>query len=84
MLRANGIAPMPQPAEVSRAASSTSSPPVAGPSRGRKRKAMDPLTPERYTKRDVKPVIIDMDEEDEAAERIRKAEVCRNGLCALT
>ncbi|KAL1758668.1 hypothetical protein FB107DRAFT_271863 [Schizophyllum commune] len=74
MLRANGIAPMPQPAEVPRAASSTSSSPVAGPSRGRKRKATDPLTPERDAKRDVKPVIIDMDEEDEAEERIRKAE----------
>ncbi|KAL1699177.1 hypothetical protein EV121DRAFT_296416 [Schizophyllum commune] len=74
MLRANGIAPLPEPAAPPRATSSASSPPVAGPSRGRKRKASSPLTPERDIKRDVKPVIIDMDEEAEAEERIRKAE----------
>ncbi|KAI5885852.1 uncharacterized protein SCHCODRAFT_02642631 [Schizophyllum commune H4-8] len=74
MLRANGIAPMPAPAAVPLARKAKSPKPVAGPSRGRKRKAASPLTPERDTKRDVKPVIIDMDEEDEAEERIRKAE----------
>ncbi|KAL1730406.1 hypothetical protein EV714DRAFT_284246 [Schizophyllum commune] len=74
MLRANGIAPMPAPATVPPAQKAKSPKQVAGPSRGRKRKAASPLTPERDTKRDVKPVIIDMDEEAEAEERIRKAE----------
>ncbi|KAL1738303.1 hypothetical protein HDZ31DRAFT_70145 [Schizophyllum fasciatum] len=70
MLRANGIVPMPAPAAPSRESRSVSSTPAAGPSRGRKRKATDALTPQR----DVKPMIIDMEEEAEVEERIRKAE----------